>query len=80
MVNKDENSIGMVTGQELRSVVGDDYDVMSGHTYCIRVVRYVTGEIMENISKECVTPKLLFKVGQFLGKIDIALSVSTETY
>lgn len=77
MTDKDKSSsIGMVTGREVRRVVGVDCDVMDEYTYCVRTVRYVPGEMMENISKECVTPKLLFEAGQFLGKIDTALSVS----
>ena len=76
VTNRDGGTIAMVTGQELRRVVGSDCDVMDGHTYCIRVVRFVPGETMDAISKECITPKLLFEVGQFLGRIDTSLSVS----
>ncbi len=75
-IDAGKSSIGMVTGQELRKILGVNCDMMGEHTYCVRVVRYVPGEILENI-KEFITPKLLFETGQFLGKIDTALSVST---
>lgn len=65
----------MVTGHKLRSITEEPCDVMDNYTYCVRVVHFVAGETMETIG-ECVTPKLLFETGQFLGKIDTALDVS----
>ena len=45
-------------------------------SYCIRVIRYLPGELLVSIAKESVSARLLYDVGNYLGKIDAALQVS----
>ncbi len=45
-------------------------------TYAIRILHYVSGELLDEINKCCLTPKLMQEAGAFLGKLDAALQVS----
>ena len=76
MTTRDGSTIAMVTGSELRRVTGGNTEGVGELTYCVRVVRFVSGQTLDSIGREHVTPRLLFEVGQYLGRIDTALNVS----
>ena len=44
-------------------------------TYVVRVLRYVPGELMDEVNKCYLTPELSYSVGGFVGRIDLALQV-----
>ena len=76
MTTRDGDTIATVMGSELRRVTGGSSEGVDELTHCVRVVRFVSGQTMDSIGREQVTPRLLFEVGQYLGRIDTALNVS----
>ena len=46
-------------------------------TYVVRVLRYIPGELMDEVDKCYLTPELSYSVGDFVGRIDLALQVRT---
>ena len=43
--------------------------------FSVRVVSFIPGEVMDNIDKIHITPRLLYDVGKYIGRIDTALQV-----
>ena len=47
----------------------------SDATYTARVMKYITGEVMDRIEKRYLTPELAYSVGRLAGRIDLELQV-----
>lgn len=45
------------------------------HSFSVRLMRFVPGEVFDMVDKRYLTPDLLFQVGAFLGRIDTTLKV-----
>lgn len=45
-------------------------------TYAVRILHFVQGELLDDIDKRYLTPKLMHNVGKFVGRVDAALQVS----
>ena len=43
--------------------------------YPVYVLSFIPGEIFDHVSKALLTPKLLFEIGELLGKMDMELMV-----
>ncbi len=46
-------------------------------TFLLRVVNYIPGEIFDNIDKVHVTPRLLYDIGKYAGRMDSLLQVNS---
>lgn len=44
-------------------------------TYIVRVLRYIPGELMDEVDRRYLTPELVYSVGNFVGQMDMALQV-----
>jgi len=44
--------------------------------FCARVLTFIPGELMDRVNKHCLTPQLLYNIGNFVGRMDTALQVS----
>ena len=43
--------------------------------YCVRLFSYIPAELMDLIDKKFLTPKLVYSMGNLLGRLDVALKV-----
>ena len=43
--------------------------------FSARVMRFVSGQTLDSLDKQHLTPKLLFEVGAYIGRVDTALQV-----
>ena len=41
-----------------------------------RVLIFIPGELMDKVDKRCLTPQLLYDIGNFIGQMDAALQVT----
>lgn len=48
----------------------------SSMTYPVRVLTFLSGEVMDKLEKEFLTPELSYSVGDLVGRMDLALQVS----
>ena len=46
-----------------------------GKKFCVRVLTYIPGELMDKIDKIQITPRLLYDVGNCIGSMDKVLQV-----
>ena len=64
----------MVPGEEIS--LGGRYS----QKYPVRVLRYLRGNLMDDLDPKFLTPKFLYSVGNFAGKVNAALEVSVSEF
>ena len=85
--SKEGGNIGIVTERDLceyvveRTMEGVHENERENGTkiHCVRVIKYLPGELLVSIPKESVSVRLLYDVGKYLGRINAALQVSIAT-
>lgn len=78
IVNKQGKTVTMLTAQELQLFeTGNSQitELKGNEVFCMRVMRFVAGEVFDEVDKRHLTPRLMYDVGAFLGNVDTALKV-----
>ena len=78
LMNKRRSTVTTLTMQELLKLETDGphrAELKKSAVFSIRVMRFVPGEIFDKVDKKHLTPKLMYEVGAFIGKVDTALHV-----
>ena len=73
ILNRQGEMVTVLTSRELlqfQDEVPQEYKEFSA-----RVMRFVPGETLDSLDKQHLTPKLLFEVGAYIGRVDTALQV-----
>ena len=76
IVTKQGRTLATVTAQELSQFETEASQIHDGDTpFAVRVMKYIPGELFDNVDKKYLTPRLMYNVGAFVGKVDAALNV-----
>ena len=43
--------------------------------FVVKILRFISGEVMDKLEQRCLTPELGFSVGEMVGKLGLALQV-----
>ena len=60
----------LIETQRNNSVCGNE------RIFCARVLTFIPGELMDRVNEHCLTPQLLYNIGNFVGRMDTALQVT----
>ena len=48
----------------------------SERMFCARVLTFIPGELLDKVDEQCLSPQLLYDVGNFIGRMDVELQVT----
>lgn len=75
-LTKQGHMLAAITAQELSQFEVDASKVSDGDTpFAVRVMKFIPGELFDHVDKKYLTPRVLYNVGAFVGKVDSALNV-----
>lgn len=77
VVNKRGNTVTTLTVQELLKFTDGPHEteLRRSEVFSMRVMKFVPGEILDKVDKQHLTPRLMYDVGAFIGRVDAALYV-----